>query len=102
MPALCPEGKREVLFYIAFFFLSCLYFEIFLAAGLAQRVLKQVRNIISCASDSLFSLLQGSVELQGRQWRQETREESPGLEWAMEMKREGSCLDNGASGTISG
>lgn len=76
MPALCPEGKREVLFYIAFFFLSCLYFEIFLPAGLAQRVLKQVRNIISCASDSLFSLLQGSVELQGRQWRQETREEA--------------------------
>ena len=40
--------------------------------------------------------------LEGEKRRQETREESPGVEWAMELKREGSCLDNGASGTISG
>jgi len=37
---------------------------------LAQRVLKQVRNMTSCAPDSLLSLLQGSVELQGPQQRQ--------------------------------
>ena len=29
--------------------------------------------------------------LEGVKRRQETREESPGVEWAMKLKREGSC-----------
>ena len=40
--------------------------------------------------------------LEGVNRKQETRDEAPGVEWAMMMKREGSCLDDGASGTISG
>ena len=36
--------------------------------------------------------------LEGVKRRQETNEESPGVEWVMEMKREGSCLDKELQG----
>ena len=36
--------------------------------------------------------------LEGVKRRQETKEESPGVEWVMEMKREGSCLDKELQG----